>query len=101
MGCSRKIVHIAKENRITTISDFIASRYGKSHLCLVTIAAVVGITLTWPSLKAIMTTFSILSGRPEGSHFAGWSIALMLGVFAIIFGARRLMHLRGMEVTFT
>lgn len=89
----RKIVHIAKENRITTISDFIASRYGKSLFLssLVTIVAVVGITpYLGLQLKAIMTTFSILSGRPEGSHFAGWSIALMLGVFAIIFGARRL-----------
>ncbi len=37
-----------------------------------------------------MTTFSLLSGRPEGSHFAGWFISLLLGVFAIIFGARRL-----------
>ncbi len=26
----RKIVYISKENRITTISDFISSRYGKS-----------------------------------------------------------------------
>lgn len=89
----RKIVYISKENRITTISDFIASRYGKSLFLssLVTIVAVVGITpYLGLQLKAIMTTFSILSGRPEGSHFAGWSIALMLGVFAIIFGARRL-----------
>jgi len=89
----RKIVYISKENRITTISDFIASRYGKSLFLssLVTIVAVVGITpYLGLQLKAIMTTFSILSGRPEGSHFAGWSIALMLGMFAIIFGARRL-----------
>ncbi|MDH3259177.1 MAG: PAS domain S-box protein, partial [Deltaproteobacteria bacterium] len=40
-------------------------------------------------LKAIMTTFSVLAGKPEGSHFAGWSIALLLGVFAVFFGARR------------
>lgn len=89
----RKVVYLSKENRITTISDFIASRYGKSLFLssLVAIVAVVGITpYLGLQLKAVMTTFSILSGRPEGSHFAGWFIALMLGVFAIIFGARRL-----------
>lgn len=89
----RKIVYLSRENRITTISDFISSRYGKSLglSILVTIVAVVGITpYLGLQLKAIMTTFSLLSGRPEGSHFAGWFISLLLGVFAVIFGARRL-----------
>jgi sigma-B regulation protein RsbU (phosphoserine phosphatase) len=88
----RKIVYIAKENRITTISDFIASRYGNSLFlsALVTFVAVVGITpYLGLQLKAIMTTFSVMAGKPEGSHFAGWFIALVLGVFAIFFGARR------------
>jgi PAS domain S-box-containing protein len=89
----RKIVYISKENRITTISDFISSRYGKSLFlsALVTFVAVVGITpYLGLQLKAVMTAFSMLSGRPEGSHFAGWFISLLLGVFAVIFGARRL-----------
>ncbi len=89
----RKIVYLSKENRITTISDFISSRYGKSLglSILVTVVAVVGITpYLGLQLKAIMTTFSLLSGRPEGSHFAGWFISLLLGIFAVIFGARRL-----------
>jgi PAS domain S-box-containing protein len=89
----RKIILISKENRITTISDFISTRYGKSLglSALVTIVAVVGITpYLGLQLKAIMSTFSLLSGRHEGSHFAGWFISVILGVFAIIFGARRL-----------
>ncbi len=89
----RKIILISKENRITTISDFISSRYGKSLglSALVTIVAVVGIIpYLGLQLKAIMTTFSLLSDRHEGSQFAGWFISLILGVFAIIFGARRL-----------
>lgn len=92
-GILRKIVILSKENRITTISDFIASRYGKSLAlsALVTFVAVVGITpYLGLQLKAVMTAISMLSGRPEGSHFAGWSISLLLGVFAVIFGARRL-----------
>ncbi|MBI4697394.1 MAG: PAS domain S-box protein [Nitrospirae bacterium] len=89
----RKIVHICKDNRITTISDFIASRYGNSLFlsALVTLVAVIGITpYLGLQLKAIMTTFSILAGKPEGSHFAGSLITLLLGVFAIIFGARKI-----------
>ncbi len=88
----RKIVYICKENRITTISDFIALRYGNSLFlsALVTFVAVVGITpYLGLQLKAIMDTFSILAGKPEASHFAGWFIALLLGVFAIFFGARK------------
>ncbi|HUI46709.1 MAG TPA: ATP-binding protein [Nitrospirota bacterium] len=89
----RKIVYLSKENRITTIADFISSRYGKSLglSVLVTFVAIIGITpYLGLQLKAIMTSFSLLSGRPEGSHFAGWFISLLLGVFAVIFGARRL-----------
>lgn len=89
----RKIVHISKENRITTISDFISSRYGKSLglSVLVTLVAVIGITpYLGLQLKAIMTSFSLLSGRPEGSHITGLLISFLLGVFAVIFGARRL-----------
>jgi Na+/proline symporter len=35
-------------------------------------------------------TPSLLSGRPEGSHITGLFISFLLGVFAVIFGARRL-----------
>ncbi|HXY61724.1 MAG TPA: ATP-binding protein [Nitrospirota bacterium] len=89
----RKIVYLARENRITTISDFISSRYGKSIglSVLVTIVAVVGITpYLGLQLKAVMTSFALLSGEPEGSHYTGAFISFLLGVFALIFGARRL-----------
>jgi PAS domain S-box-containing protein len=89
----RKIVYLSRENRITTIADFISSRYGKSLglSVLVTLVAVVGITpYLGLQLKAVMTSFSLLSGRPEGTHFTGIFISLLLGVFAVIFGARRL-----------
>ncbi len=90
----RKVIRIAKENRITTISDFIGSRYGNS-ICLsalVAIVAVVGITpYLGLQIKAIMNTFMILSGETKGNAAAaGLFITLILGLFAIIFGARRL-----------
>ncbi len=89
----RKIVYLSKENRITTISDFISSRYGKSLglSALVTFVAVVGITpYLGLQLKAIMTTFTLLSGKPQSTNFEGWFVSLLLGIFAVIFGARRL-----------
>jgi PAS domain S-box-containing protein len=89
----RKIINIARDNRITTISDFIGSRYGNSLFlsALVTIVAVVGIIpYLGLQIKAIMSTFVILSGQTAGSAATGWIVTFILGVFAIIFGARRL-----------
>ena len=64
----RKIIRISKENRITSIADFIASRYGKSALLggLVTVIAVIGI-MPYISLqlKAISNSFSIVLQYPE------------------------------------
>ena len=58
---------------------------------LVTIVTIVGITpYLGLQMKAIMNTFTIMAGEPTGSMAAGWVITLVLGVFAIIFGARRL-----------
>jgi len=89
----KKIIRIAKENRITTIADFIGARYGNSLFlsAVVTLVAVVGITpYLGLQIKAIMSTLTILSGQTKGMAAAGWYIAFILGIFAIIFGARRL-----------
>ncbi|MEW6117060.1 MAG: ATP-binding protein [Nitrospirota bacterium] len=89
----KKIVRTAKTHRITTISDFIGARYGKSLLlsALVTIVAVVGIApYLGLQMKAIIHTFAIISGEPGGSAAVGVVITVILGIFAIIFGARRL-----------
>jgi PAS domain S-box-containing protein len=89
----KKVVRLAKANRITTLSDFIASRYGKSLSLssLITIIAVIGITpYIGLQIKAIITTFTIISGETTGSAAAGLFITLVLGIFAIIFGARSL-----------
>ena len=59
----RKIIRISKAQRITSIADFVASRYGKSHVLggLVTLIAVVGvIPYISLQLKAISGSFAIL-----------------------------------------
>src|SRR3546814_8464842 len=63
----RKIIRISKANRITSIADFISSRYGKSTSlgALVTVIAVVGI-IPYISLqlKAVSTSFNVLRQYP-------------------------------------
>lgn len=99
----RKIIRISKANRITSIADFIASRYGKSALLggLVTIIAVVGIVpYIALQLKAVSASFTVLLHYPDimtGRIPAGpiWSdttlyIALLLATFTILFGTRHL-----------
>jgi len=99
-----KIIRISKQNRITSIADFIASRYGKSQMLggLVTIIAVVGIIpYIALQLKAISNTFSIILHVPEiamvGKEspplFLGdntFYIAMLLAAFTILFGTRHL-----------
>jgi Na+/proline symporter len=62
----RKMIRIARSYRITSIADFIASRYGKSPLLagLVTLIAVVGIVpYIALQLKAIASGYALLTGR--------------------------------------
>jgi len=63
----RKIIRISKIHRITSIADFIASRYGKSSTLasVVTIIAVLGvIPYISLQLKAISTSFLIIKEYP-------------------------------------
>ncbi len=100
----RKIIRISKIHHITSIADFIASRYGKSSTLgsVVTIIAVLGI-IPYISLqlKAISTSFIILKGYPlinMPGHFAempvfkdtAFYIALILAIFTILFGTRHI-----------
>ncbi|MFA7060273.1 MAG: sodium:solute symporter family protein, partial [Pedobacter sp.] len=100
----RKIIRISKENNITSIADFISSRYGKSQLlgALVTIIAIVGIMpYIALQLKAVSSTFDILCGYPymhlpfmpgasPMSIHTSFLAALFFSVFGVIFGARNL-----------
>jgi len=100
----RKVIRISKVHRITSIADFIASRYGKSPTLggVVTIIAVAGvIPYIAVQIKAISTTFFLINQYPQisvASTFAdipvlgdtAFYVALMLAVFAIFFGTRHL-----------
>ncbi|HKA92054.1 MAG TPA: sensor histidine kinase [Haliangiales bacterium] len=100
----RKIIRISKAYRITSIADFIASRYGKSQMLggLVTVIAVIGvIPYISLQLKAISGSYTILRHYPHivmpGQAGAlpilndtALYIALILAAFTILFGTRHL-----------
>jgi Na+/proline symporter/nitrogen-specific signal transduction histidine kinase len=100
----RKILRISKLNRITSLADFVASRYGKSALLggVVTVIAVIGIVpYISLQLKAVSNSFTIVLQYPEiimpakvGAipvlqDTALW-VALILALFTILFGTRHL-----------
>jgi Na+/proline symporter/signal transduction histidine kinase len=99
----RKMIRISKANRITSIADFVAARYGKSALLggLVTVVAVVGVVpYIALQLKAVSASVAVLLHYPHilsmrADSGAFWSdttlyIALLLALFTILFGTRHL-----------
>ncbi len=97
----RKMIRIARVYRITSIADFIASRYGKSPLLsgLVTLIAVVGIVpYIALQLKAVSAGYTLLTatdsaGLAPALHWdrdGAFYVALVLAGFSMVFGARHL-----------
>ena len=100
----RKIIRIAKVYRITSIADFLASRYGKSALIggLVTIIAVVGI-MPYISLqlKAVSSSYYVMVHYPDFEMIQehrvtsiwndnAFSVAMVMAAFSILFGTRHI-----------
>ncbi|MBP2305134.1 histidine kinase [Azospirillum melinis] len=94
----RKILRIAKAQRITSIADFLASRYGHSPLLggLVALTATLGVTpYIALQLKAVAVSFDALTGGGLGTSTGpfldqGFLIAAVMALFAIVFGARQI-----------
>ncbi len=100
----RKIIRIVRAHRITSIADFIGSRYGKSTLLsgFVTIIAVLGImpyiSLQLKAVSAsvdVITHFSSSVVQVDHGMISIWTdtalyIALLLAAFTILFGTRQI-----------
>jgi Na+/proline symporter len=98
VGVIVKMIRISKAQRITSIADFIASRYGKSQLLagLVTVIAVIGVVpYIALQLKAVAASLEVLLDH-SGNSFnpplldSTFVIAALLAVFTILFGTRHL-----------
>ncbi len=98
----KKLATICIEHNITTIADFIASRYGKAQslAVLVTVIAILG-TLPYIALqlKAVATSYDVLANQnvfdpelvpPVNSIWSdtGLIVAALMALFSILFGTR-------------
>src|SRR6201993_1046800 len=91
----RKLVRVSKEQRITSISDFISSRYGKSAPlgALVAVVVVCGmIPYIALQLKAVAASFKMILHEQAVLDVFDPTllVAVTLAVFGILFGARNL-----------
>ena len=91
-----KMIRVAKHQNVTSIADFIASRYGKTQ-SLAAFASLVALIGALPyialQLKAVSTSFSVLTADGDPTHtplFAdtAFYVAVVMAAFAILFGTR-------------
>lgn len=95
IGVLVKLVRLAQAHRATSLADFIATRLGKSSAlaAVVTLVAVLGVLpYIALQLKAVAMSFSLLT-RGSALEAPAWQdsalyVALAMGLFAILFGAR-------------
>lgn len=90
-----KIIAISKQQGITSIADFIASRYGKSQplAVLITLVAIAG-TVPYITLQLKAVTMAFDSLTSDLNHSApinsALAVALLMAMFAVLFGTRHI-----------
>ncbi|KTF13715.1 PAS-domain containing protein [Pseudoalteromonas sp. H105] len=93
-----RIAHICRQQKLTSMADFIATRYGQSSslsglISLISVIAIVPyISL---QLSATAQSINLLTAQRASQNPQVWAdstfyITLLLALFAILFGARRL-----------
>lgn len=96
-----KVLTVSKEHNITTIADFISSRYGKTQrlAAFVTVIAILG-TLPYIALqlKAVALSYQVVASNtitaqllPLSSSLwnsTGLIVAMVMALFTILFGTR-------------
>ncbi|HOZ24275.1 MAG TPA: hybrid sensor histidine kinase/response regulator, partial [Thermomonas sp.] len=100
-----RLVLASGKHSIVSISDFLSSRYGRAR-GLAAVVAVIAVIAAIPyfalQFKAVGMSVGVLSGQPPAAQWfvdPALYVALMLAVFAILFGTRRIdatEHHRGM-----
>ncbi|WP_110686132.1 hybrid sensor histidine kinase/response regulator [Salinicola aestuarinus] len=91
-----KMIRVAKRQNVTSIADFIASRYGKSQ-SLAAFASLIALVGTLPyialQLKAVSSAFQVMTNdgqtiRTPIVDDTAFYIAIVMAAFAILFGTR-------------
>ncbi|MCI4569208.1 PAS domain-containing hybrid sensor histidine kinase/response regulator [Lysobacter sp. CFH 32150] len=99
-----RLVLISGEHRIVSIADFLSSRYGRAPGLAALVAAVAliaAVPYVALQFKAVAMSVTVLAGSGEAGLLADPAlyVALLLAVFAILFGTRQIdatEHHRGM-----
>jgi len=91
-----RLAQIGRAHKVSSIADFIASRFGKSR-ALAVLVTVIALAAAIPYIalqyKAVATSIDVLTA--VGARHAPWyrdtalAVALMMALFAVLFGARR------------
>lgn len=91
-----RLVLISGEHRIVSIADFLSSRYGRAP-GLAALVATVALTAAVPyvalQFRAVAMSVQVLAGVPANAGILAdpaLYVALMLAVFAILFGTRQI-----------
>ncbi len=106
-----RIIAISKAQNATSISDFIAARYGKSQTlaAFVTLSSLVAVLpYIALQLKAVGSSFDVLTAQnplyPVETRFEAdtpFAVAVIMAIFSIIFGVRHIHareHHRGLMI---
>ncbi|MEB2315678.1 MAG: PAS domain-containing hybrid sensor histidine kinase/response regulator [Xanthomonadaceae bacterium] len=98
LGLLQRLVQVTHEQNITSIADFVGSRYGKSQglAALVTIVALIAaVPYLALQFKAGAMSIEVLSGLghrgpPAPLREPAFYLAALLAVFSILFGTRQI-----------
>jgi len=97
-----KLITVSKKQNITSVADFLSSRYGKSQklAILVTFVAAMGVVpYIALQLKAVSTSYNVLAGKAVAIQGLGdislWEdtaifVAALMALFTILFGTRHI-----------
>ena len=92
-GLLRKMIFVSRRQNITSVADFISSRYGKRPLTapvVILICMLAVIPYIALQLKAIGSNFALFVNQDESSASLVVFIAtVLIGIFAMLFGTRK------------
>lgn len=89
----RKLIIVSRKQNITSIADFISSRYGKRPITaplVILISMLAVIPYIALQLKAIGSNFALFVNQDESSaSFVVLVSTILVGIFAMLFGTRK------------
>lgn len=92
MPLYRQLLASCKKHNITSIADYLASRYGRSSAlgALITLVIFVGlIPYIALQLRAVAVSFDILTAHTQADGVTALKVTLLIAVFCIAFGTKK------------